>query len=269
MDLSPILINGVVSDGRLPVTDSAVLRGDGCFEVLKAYGGVPFALDGHLDRLARSAGALGIELPDRDDISSWVSSTAAGLGDCAVRVVVTRGSSVPGVDGESLVIVFGHPWPTDASAARLLPVVVPWHAAGVDWDLAGAKILSYAPNLAATRRAQAAGYEDALMLTVDGLVLEGPTFSVAWVIEGKLETPTLGLGILDSITRSVVLELAADHDIEVVEGRWTLERVADATEVMALSTIREVQAVSEIEMLRFAPGPVTAELSAAFLDLVG
>ena len=268
MELSQILVNGVVSDGTVPVTDSSVLRGDGCFEVLKAYSGEVFALDGHLDRLEKSASRLQIELPGRDAISEWIGQVAAELGDCAVRVVVTRGSSVPGVEGDSKVIVFAHDWPADPGAATLYPVVVPWHAAGVEWDLAGAKILSYAPNVAATRRAKSEGFDDAVMLTVDELVLEGPTFSVCWVIGGVIETPGLELGILDSITRKVVLELAEELGIEVVQGRWPLDRIAEATEVMALSTIREVQSVSRVGDLEFDPGPVTARLREAFYQLI-
>ena len=268
MRLSQILVNGDVSDGTVHVSDSSVLRGDGCFEVLKAYEGKVFALEGHLDRLENSAGRLQIDLPDREAIADWIEQVAQEVGDCAVRVVVTRGSSVPGIDGESKVIVFAHDWPADSGAATLFPVVVPWHAAGVEWDLAGAKILSYAPNLAATRRAKLEGFDDALMVTVDGEVLEGPTFSVGWVIDGVLETPTLDLGILDSITRKVVLELADELGIEVVEGRWTLDRVAEASEVMALSTIREVQTVSRIDDLEFEPGPVTERLRKAFFALI-
>ena len=268
MELSQILVNGVVSDGTVPVTDSSVLRGDGCFEVLKAYSGTVFALDGHLDRLENSAARLQIALPDRDSISEWIGTVAEQVGDCAVRVVVTRGSSVPGVEGVSKVIVFAHDWPADPGAAALYPVVVPWHAAGVEWDLAGAKILSYAPNVAATRRAKEEGFDDAVMLTVEGLVLEGPTFSVAWVVDGVIETPSMDLGILDSITRKVVLELAEELGIEVTEGRWTLDRVAEAAEVMALSTIREVQSVSRVGDLEFEPGPVTARLRDAFNALI-
>ena len=86
-------------------------------------------------------------------------------------------------------------------------MVAPWHAAGVDWDLAGAKVLSYAPNLSRPAGGLgSAGFDDALLLTVDRLMLEGPTFWVAWVVDGVLETPSLDLGILDSITRRVVLE---------------------------------------------------------------
>lgn len=262
--ISQVLINGEAGDGRIPVTDSSVLRGDGCFEVLKAYDGRPFGLDAHLDRLEASASSLEINLPDRGDISSWIIRTAESLGDCAVRVVVTRGSSVPGGDEIPQVIVFGHEWTVASGPIRLYPVEAPWHAAGVEWDLAGAKILSYAPNLAATRRARKEGFEDALLITTDDRVLEGPTFSVAWVIDDVLETPTLDLGILDSITRRVVLEEARGLGIEVLEGSWALDRPAEAVEVMALSTIREVQSVSQIGKESFPAGPITARLAAAF-----
>ncbi len=266
--IGDVLINGELSPGTIPVTDSAVVRGDGCFEVMKLYGGRPFGLEEHLDRLQRSAAALGIELPARDDVRSWIESAAIQHGDGLVRVIVTRGSSVPGVEEPSNVIVFGHPGPVIAPSVRLFPVEAPWHAAGVDWDLAGAKILSYAPNQAASRRARNEGFDDALLTSIEGVVLEGPTFSVAWVVEGILETPTLDLWILDSITRRVVLEEAERMGLEVVEGSWSLDRLAEASEVMALSTVREVQAISAIGALAFEAGTVTSRLATAFRHIV-
>jgi len=266
--ITRVLINGEESEGTVPVTDSSVLRGDGCFEVLKARSGSAFALDLHLDRLARSAGLLGISLPAREDLRKWITSIANEGGDCAIRVVVTRGPSVPGEAGGPLVIVFGHPSAPAEGPARLLPVAAPWHAAGVPWDLAGAKILSYAPNLSATRRAVAEGFEDALLLSVDDVMLEGPTFSVAWVIGGVIETPGLGLGILDSITRRVMLDLAAELDIQIKEGEWTLDRLDLADEVMALSTIRDIQPVSVVGHRSFREGPVTSNLSRLFVQRI-
>lgn len=261
---STILINGEPSVEGVPVTDSSVLRGDGCFEVLKAYNGIPFAVDAHLDRLERSAAALEIELPPRADISRWIDTVSSECADCAVRVVVTRGSSIPDEPGDPLVIVYAHPWTGSRGPARLLPVVAPWHAAGVDWDLAGAKVLSYAPNLSASRRAIKEGFDDALLLTVEGLMLEGPTFCVAWVVDDVLETPSLELGILDSITRRVVLEDAARLEVPVVEGRWPLHRLGQASEVMAMSTIREIQPVSVVGEMAFGEGPITSDLARAF-----
>ena len=260
-------INGEPVDGSIPVTDSAVLRGDACFEVIKAYGGEPFELEGHLDRLEFSAKAMEIPLPARELLASWISTSAAEVGDCAVRVVVTRGGSVPGVEDPSRVIVFAHTWQRPGDMTTLLPVAAPWHAAGAKWDLAGAKVTSYAPNASATRRAQSAGFGDALLITSDGLILEGPTFAVAWVVDGRLETTSLEMGILDSITRRVVLGLARDMGIEVVEGSWELDRLDHATEVLAMSTIREVQAVTAVGDSSFDPGPVTERLASGYEEL--
>lgn len=266
--ITGVLINGAPSDGRIPVTDSSVLRGDGCFEVLKTYSGKPFAVGEHLDRLDHSAGALGIELPSRTDLTTWIEKVAEELGDGAVRVIVTRGAGVPGLDDPSNVIVFGHPWERGTEPGRLYPVEAPWHAAGVEWDLARAKITSYAPNMAASRRAKAEGFDDALLVGADGLVLEGPTFSLAWVVGGEVETPALDLGILDSITRKVVLEMARSAGLVVVEGSWRLDRLEKASEVMAMSTIREIQPVIAVGERVWKPGVVTARLAAMFEERI-
>jgi branched-subunit amino acid aminotransferase/4-amino-4-deoxychorismate lyase len=146
-------------------------------------------------------------------------------------------------------------------------MVAPWHAAGVPWELAGAKLLSYAPNMAASRRAVAEGFGDALLTSIEDVMLEGPTFSVAWVIGGVVETPGLSLGILDSITRRVMLELADGLGIETREGEWTLDRLDLADEVMALSTIRDIQPVSAVGRRAFVEGAVTARLSREFAQL--
>jgi branched-chain amino acid aminotransferase len=139
--ISEILINGHSSDGKVPITDSSVLRGDGCFEVLKAYDGTPFAVEEHIDRLARSAAALRIPLPDRRLIAGWIHEVSAGLGDSAIRVLVTRGPAVPGASGDPMVIVFAHDPPHYEGPARLYPLPAPWHPAGESWDLMGAKTL--------------------------------------------------------------------------------------------------------------------------------
>lgn len=267
--ITTVLVDGEPSAGTIPVTDTAVVRGDGCFEVLRSYEGVPFAIAEHLERLERSARLLRIELPARDLITEWISTVAAELGDGAVRVLVTRGSGIPGITDPSRVIVFGHHWDLPPGPIRLLPVVAPWHAAGEPWDLAGAKALSYAPNMAAGRHAREVGYDDALLVTTSDVMLEGPTFSVAWVVDDVLETPDLGLGILDSITRRLVLEDARGLGIEVREGYWDLSRLRSASEALALSTIREVQPVGAIGAVGFDEGPFTKRLAAVFAERVG
>ncbi|MCP4224140.1 MAG: hypothetical protein GY773_12405 [Actinomycetia bacterium] len=154
--------------------------------------------------------------------------------------------------------------PESNEAFRILPVDAPWHSGGVDWDLTGAKVISYAPNMAATRRAKREGYDDALLMARDGWVLEGPTWTVAWFIDGVLETPAMDLGILASVTRAEVLTTATDIGLAVVEGRWQLDRVRAAAEVVALSTLKEVAPVVAVGSSNFIPGELTRKLASAF-----
>jgi branched-subunit amino acid aminotransferase/4-amino-4-deoxychorismate lyase len=259
-----VLVDGRPGEGSVPAGDGAVLRGDGCFEVLHAYGGFAFELEAHLERLETSAEMLRIELPPRATIGGWVEEAAKEAGDGAVRIVVTRGGAIPGWDVPSRVIVFPHDLPPAPDRLKLFSVRAPWHAAGEQWELAGAKTLSYAPNQAATRLALSEGFDDALLVSRRGELLEGPTFSIAWVVAGKLETPTLDLGILDSITRRLVLADADEQGIGLVEDIFEESRLAQAEEVMALSTVKEVSPVRVVGQMKFPVGPVTTKLAEAF-----
>ena len=100
------------------------LRGDGCFEAIRSYDGRPFAMEEHYRRLAASAGALGIPVPTAADLGAWVERVAAGGGDCIVRVVLTRGETVPGRNRPSRCVVMSHPIPPSCAelpAAGLAP----------------------------------------------------------------------------------------------------------------------------------------------------
>jgi branched-chain amino acid aminotransferase len=269
-------IGDVVVDGQLvpageacvPVFDIGLLRGYGCFEALRSYGGVPFRLGPHLDRLEASAEKLGIGLPDRRLLEEWARDRARRGGDCVVRIVVTGGVSVVNPGTESRTVVFAEPIPHVPFAYRVLPLPAPWHSDRSDWGLTGAKTLSYAPNLAASYAARASGYDDALLLGSDEVVLEGPTYSVGWVRDDAIETPGLNLGILASITRSAVLEIAADLGIAVVEGAFRLGAVLEADEVFCMSTVKEVRPITSVGPVDVPAGSVTRDLAAGFAALV-
>ena len=108
----------------------------------------------------------------------------------------------------------------------------------------------------------------ALLLSGEGWVIEGPTFTIAWVSDGVLETPTLDLGILASITRQAVLEAARDRGIEVREGRFPLERLQGASEAMGLSTLKEVLPIGAVGEVVLGTGPVTRMLGEDYRALV-
>jgi branched-subunit amino acid aminotransferase/4-amino-4-deoxychorismate lyase len=262
------LINGQPADPSVSVFDGAVLRGDGCFEALRSYGGRPFAFAEHHHRLTRSAAALRLPLPAYSDLLDWVERCAEDGGDCVVRILVTRGATGVGADTPPLWVVLWHPLPDPVNDLTLEPVAAPWHPGGESWELAGVKTISYAANQAASRRAQEAGSHDALLISREGEVLEGPTFGIAWLCDGVLETPSLDLGILESITRGFVLEGCQQIGIPVAHGRYPLERLRGAGEVVAFSTVKEVTRVRKVGPWQYEPGPVARELSAFYRSLV-
>jgi branched-chain amino acid aminotransferase len=228
------------------LADEGLLRGDGCFEVVRVCGGRPVALEEHLQRMERSAAAL--RLPT-EGARAALEALSPGF-DGYVRVLVTRGPP-PHVYGLQEEIT------ESATPMRLKSVPAPWVAPLGSAPLAGAKTLSYAHNMAARRLAEESGYDDALLTTPDGIVLEGPTWSILWAEGAHLLTPPLDLGILDSITRRAMKKLA-----QVAECTAPLERVLAADEVLVVSTTREGIGVSCIDDRQWrAPGARTRELA--------
>ena len=262
-----VLIDGQPVDPQkaaISVFDWGLLRGDGIFEAIRCYRGRLFQLDAHLARLQRSAAKMQIDLPELSDVARWAQAVGEDGGDCSIRILVTRGGSDPDVESPGRVVVLWEPVPEMPDAVSVRPTPAPWQSGGYPWELMGAKTLSYAPNMSAWRTARAEGFSDALLISRDGYVLEGPTFSVGWVVDGNIETPSLDLGILASITRTVALEEAAGLGLAVVEGQFELDRVLGADEVFALSTLKEVKPIDRVGSTRFAAGPVTGKLAAAY-----
>lgn len=256
--------NGEVA---VPYADQGLQRGDGCFEFVRLYDGVFFALDEHLDRLVRSADMLGLLLPDRDTLRAWFMAAASGhdqAAPCGVRILVSR----RGPDTDLVRCVLGVDELPGPRLWRMTAIAAPWQPAGAEWELAGAKTLSYAPNMAAARLATKRGFDDAVLVSQAGIVLEAPRAALAWVVGGVLETPSLSLGILDSITRRHVLLAAAEIGVDVMEGEFHLDRMLAASEIMGLSSAKEVAPVVQVDNSSYPAGPVTDQLAMAFAERV-
>lgn len=256
------------SEAVVSVFDWGLQRGFGAFEVIRSYGGKLFRAEGHLDRLERSLEALHIPVPSRDDLAEWATKMAGVGGDCAVRIIVTGGGRDALFDAPSVTVVSWEPLPTVPPTLRLEPMTASWHPGTDQANFHGIKWLSYAPNMAATDAARRNGFDDALLMTTAGDVLEGPTFTVAWVADGAVETPGMDMGILASITREVLLETSARLGLEVRQGRFPLDRLLGADEVMALSTTKEVTPIAEVGDRSLARGPVAERLAAEHRRIV-
>lgn len=268
--IGPVLINGKAfdsSEASVSVFDIGFQRGYGCFEAMRSYGGVPFRIDEHLARLEKGAGALRIDLGSLDRLKEWCLAVSAA-GDGVVRVYVTGGtdSSHPGTNNS--VVVFMEEVPEIPDAYALDVIEAPWHSDGRTSELTGAKTLSYGPNLAATIGARSRGFDDAALVGRAGIVLEGPTFSLGWVKDGVVFTPSLESHILASVTRNAVLEVARDLGVPLKVGSFHIDELLDSDEAFSLSTVREVSPVVRVGSVEIPAGPVTEALRQGFLDLV-
>jgi branched-chain amino acid aminotransferase len=230
------------AETTIPVTDEGFLRGDGVFEVIRVYDGVPFALDEHLIRLERSTTNLRLgwsaARPDLEaDTARLLEARGGAAFDGCLRIVLTRG-------GRRLLLT--EPLPPMAEHARLAFVTFcPTRI------LDGIKSLSYAGNMLASRIARERGFDEALLVTPHGRVLEAPTSTLFWcTADGTLATPPLDDHILASITRAHVIEATGAE-----ERVCTQDDLREATEAFLASTLREVQPVSLIEDIELpAPG---------------
>jgi len=249
-------LDGVIAptaETTISVTDEGFVRGDGVFEVARVYEGRLFGFDEHLDRMERSAASsrLGYEVP-RAELESEVQELLAARGegfDGLVRVVLTRG-------GRRLLMT--EPMPPSRDRVRLgFVTYAPTRV------LDGVKTLSYGANMLASRLARERGFDEALLVTPHGRVLEAPTSSIFWAsADGVLSTPPLDEHILASITRRYMTEL-----VEVREASLTTDELLAADEAFLCSTTREVQPVAAVETREFGePGERTLEAAAALRD---
>jgi branched-chain amino acid aminotransferase len=236
-------------EATIPATDEGLLRGDGAFEVIRVYDGRPFALADHLDRLERSSANLRLSETFRAELEAEIPELLAERGgadfDGLLRVVLTRG-------GRRLLLT--EPLPPTPERIRL--GVVKYAPTRV---LDGIKSLSYGANMLCSRLARERGFDEALLVTPHGRVLEAPTSTLFWVdVQGAVCTPPLDEHILASITRARVMEL-----VPVDERPCTLDDLRVAPEAFLASTTREVQSIAAIEDIELAEGERTRAAQAA------
>lgn len=228
-------------EAMIPATDEGLLRGDGVFEVVRIYGGRVYALDEHLVRMAQSAANLRLPF-DADAVRADAEALLAegSPGDCAMRLLVTRGGHRLGI----LEPLKELPDTITLATVEYAPTRV----------LDGVKSLSYGANMLATRLAKEQGGDEALLVTPHGRVLESPTCSFFYTYDGEaLFTPPLSEHILDSITRRAIMATS-----DVTEQTLTRDDLSRVTEAFLASTLREVHPVSAIDGVPIAaPGPLS------------
>jgi len=263
-------------EARLSPLDRGLVVGDGVFETLRVYGGVPFAWRRHIERLAHSAAGLGLAVPDAAVLRAAADAVLAAnsLPEARLRLTVTAGAGPPGSSrGGAVPSAFVFAAALDPAPPTTRAAVAPWtrneHGA-----TAGLKTISYAANVRALAYAEARGASEALFANTAGNLCEATGSNVFLVVGDELITPPASAGCLLGVTRGLLLELAPEAGVRAVERDVPMAALATASEVILTSTTREVQAVEcivadgEPDLAFDAPGPVAQRLAPAFTALV-
>ncbi len=268
-----------IARARVAIEDRGYQFADGVYEVIKAVAGEPRDLDRHLARLERSLGELRIPAPMSMRALSLVIREALARNPVTKAIVylqVTRGVAprnhlFPSAVRPSLVVTVRRaPFPSDRERAEGVAVL---SLPDQRWGRCDIKSISLLANLLAKQQAAEAGCREAWLVDEAGRVTEGSA-SNAYIVdgEGRLVTHPLGPRILGGITRSVVLELAREAGIEVVERPFTLEEAKRAREAFLTSTTSLLLPVTRIDeqvVANGVPGSVTRRLARLYAERVG
>lgn len=256
-------------DAKLHVLSHGLHYASGVFEGERAYGGHIFKLRAHTERLLASGRLLGFEIPftaEQIDTACNQVVAANGLSDAYVRPIAWRGAEQLSVSAQQTKIhlaIATWAWPNLFGDDRMKGVrlgMAEWRRPDPRTAPTASKATGlYMIGTLSKHAAEAAGFDDALMLDWRDQVAEATGANIFFVIDGELHTPTPDC-FLDGITRRSVKALARVRQMKVVERAIMPEDMSRASEVFLAGTAAEVTPVRRIGKLEFTPGPVTETL---------
>lgn len=262
-----------IETAGVSIEDRGFQFGDGVYEVIKAYRGIPFALEAHLNRLERSSRMLDLPLPkDRGELKELISEALhkSGFCDAIIYLQVTRGWAPR-----------AHAFPDNVKPtfiltvrkARSVPGEMYEHGASAitvpdeRWLRCDIKSICLLPNILAREKANRAGAYDSILVREDGRVTEGTSSNVFAARSGRLYTPPEGRWILSGVTRAIVLDLVSQEGITVVRDFFDTEFLMSADEVFLTNTSVQVMPIVTIDEQPIGcgkPGTVTQRVMELF-----
>ena len=264
------------------VFDHGFLYGDGVYETIRSYGSRIFMRDQHLARLRRSAEAIGLTIPIPERqwpalLHEAMTKNEVGQGhnDAYLRITISRGPGDIGLDPALC------PTPTVVIMTKpLQPSPPEQYKTGVSLIVAKTrrnlpsalspqiKATNFLNNILAKREAIAAGAFDSILLNWESQLTECTVSNIFFVRAGRLCTPALDCGLLDGITRDLLLGLARDAQIPVDEGHFGVDSLYQADECFLTNTTMEVMPVTRVDghpVGKGTPGPITQQLHGQFM----
>jgi branched-chain amino acid aminotransferase len=271
------------ADAKVHVGAHGLHYGTGVFEGIRCYetpkGPAVFRLADHMQRLVDSGKLLYMELPysvEELRAATHELIDANGLPACYIRPIAFYGYGELGVAtaGNPVdVVIMAWPWGTylgeDALTKGVTATISSWKRVGPNTIPHAAKASGvYLNSMLATTEARRAGYDEAILLTDDGYIADGPGENIFVVRNGVITTPPLSTSILPGITRDTVIQIAQDLGYTLEQSALIRTDLYLADEVFFTGTAAEVTPVSAIDDHQLGVGEVTLKIQKAYLDTV-
>jgi len=277
-----VLVNGrilPIEEFHVSAVDRGVLLGDGIFETVRLYNRVPFRLGDHLRRLRQGARQIFIRgIPEGRTIRSWSNRLIRQnrIRHGVLRITLTRGNGGRGllIDPTFVPNLFitCSPYTPELEShyrkgKRLITVPIRRNTAS---PISSLKTLNMLDSILAREMAKKKRADESLFLNTEGRVSCGASSNIFWIKKRELYTPSTRCGILQGITRKIVLETAKKMGIPTQEGEFSLEEIKDADEVFCTNSLIEIFPVTRLDKSRFGDntGPITYRLRRAYKKLV-
>jgi D-alanine transaminase len=255
------------------VEDRGFQFADGVYEVVRTYGGKPFATNAHLARLFRSLEAIELKVSlTTEQLRSIIEEGVerSGFAEAVVYLQITRGCAprhrgIP-KDAKPTIVMTVRELPARATkmpANGIAVITLPEFR----WARCDVKSIALLPSVLAYQAAKKAGASDAIFVQEDGTVNEATAGNVFLVRQGRLRTPPKSTHILAGVTRDKLLEAARAAGIETIEERITRSDLYAAEEIFLTSTTSEVAPVVTVDGKQIGtgkPGPVSARIYEQF-----
>lgn len=258
-----------LEEARVSIEDRGLLFSDGVFETALLYRAAFFRLPEHIERFRESAAVMGLDPPPAELLTSVARRLARenALTDASLRIVLTRGSGA--VPTLFATLRAADPGWTERAARGWTLITARTRRPSTAAIPAQLKALGRTYAVLARAEAARAGVDDALLLTDEDMVCEGPAWNVFWRRGRTLFTPALELGVLAGVTRTVLLGLAADHDLDPQPGAFPRSDLDYADEVFATMTSVGVVSIRKLDGRPLPEAtPAADRLRSAYWDVV-
>ena len=279
-----VYINGLFTplcNAQISIQDRGFCYGDGLFETMRASKGKIFRLEQHINRLLRSLPQIFIDLPmTRFELMTVIQDTLARNShkEAFIRLTVTRGDTQSNIqidtDISPTLVINIRPFKPLSKVAYKKGIKIMLfkeRACSISVLKRRLKSCNYLSNTLIKKLSDEKGFMEGVVVDPDFGVTEGTTSNVFIVTQGVLKTPPLSPFVLEGITREVVIEIAKEHKIPILEELITLEDLLNADEVFITNTGIEIVPVTQIDSQAIGnkkPGILTGFFHDEFLKCV-